>query len=172
MKIKLLFILLMIFPFLTQAQEGEELFKVKCRACHTVDKKLVGPPLKGVTSKREKEWLYKFINSSQDMIASGDPDAVAMYNEYNNILMPDQGLSNEEIDQIFKFIDEESSKVAAQNPIKRPVLDKQTYYRNIRFDNYGFWIPFTVMVAALVIGLYYMTVAYDIMNDKPEINDF
>jgi cytochrome c oxidase cbb3-type subunit III len=34
-----------------KAQEGEQLFKAKCNACHMVDKNSTGPLLKGVKKK-------------------------------------------------------------------------------------------------------------------------
>ncbi len=167
MKSKIYLFLFFLAPMLLPAQdEGADLFKTKCRACHNIDKKLVGPPLEGVSAKREKAWLYQFINGSQDMVDSGDPDAVAIYNEYNGILMPDQNLTEGEIDAIFSYIDGQATAAKAENPIKRPDLGERFVYRNIQFDNYGFWIPYSIMVVALILGLYYMTVSYDILHDK------
>ena len=37
--------------------EGEKLFKLKCAACHKMDKRRVGPPLGGVTQRRSPEWI-------------------------------------------------------------------------------------------------------------------
>ena len=37
---------------------GKKLFNANCAACHKLNKKAVGPALKGVTAKYEKEWLY------------------------------------------------------------------------------------------------------------------
>ena len=43
---------------------GKKLFNANCAACHKLNKKAVGPALKGVTSKYEKEWLYSWIKNS------------------------------------------------------------------------------------------------------------
>ena len=37
---------------------GKKLFNANCAACHKLNKKAVGPALKGVTAKYDKEWLY------------------------------------------------------------------------------------------------------------------
>ena len=53
-------VFLFLFSFNLSAQDadvanGEKLFKSTCAACHRLDKKLVGPALKGITEKREQE---------------------------------------------------------------------------------------------------------------------
>ena len=70
-------------------QKGEQIYKANCTSCHMMtDKVLIGPGLKGVTDRRAKDWLKKWINSSSDFIASGDADAIALYEEYNKVAMP------------------------------------------------------------------------------------
>lgn len=117
---------------------GEALFKANCAACHTTTtKKLVGPGLEGIHTKRSKEWLYKWIQNSQELIASGDKDAIAIFEEYNKIVMPAQAVTNEEIDLMLEYIanppvsavssgngtsDDSSIPVAKETPLWVPVL--------------------------------------------------
>jgi mono/diheme cytochrome c family protein len=104
--------ILSIFLYIdVQAQNnGEELFKSVCAACHTINKgRLVGPDLAGVSQKLEQEWLIRFIRSSQAVIKSGDSAAVAIFNEYNKIPMPDNNFSDEQIISILEYIDAQSS---------------------------------------------------------------
>ncbi|MCO6499161.1 MAG: c-type cytochrome [Vicingus serpentipes] len=85
--------------------QGEKLFKANCKACHSIgDNKVVGPGLKGINEKREKEWLIKWITNSGELIASGDADAQAIFDEYNNVPMPPQAVSVEDIDAILAYI--------------------------------------------------------------------
>ncbi len=49
-------------------------------------------------------WLLKFIKSSQDMVNSGDTGAVAIFNEFNKTIMPDQPLSDSEIKDVISYI--------------------------------------------------------------------
>lgn len=86
-------------------ETGEQLFDQNCTACHAIGKgTLVGPDLKGINSKHQEEWLLKYIKSSQTMIQSGDGEAVAIYKQFNEIVMPDQTLTNDEIRAILIYI--------------------------------------------------------------------
>ena len=87
------------------AQDGAALFK-PCAACHTIGGgKTIGPDLKGITKRRTNEWLVKFIQSSTAMVKAGDPDAVAILKQFNNIPMPDNALSAEQVNKLLEFID-------------------------------------------------------------------
>jgi mono/diheme cytochrome c family protein len=98
---------------------GEEIFKSTCSSCHTINGgRLVGPDLSGVYNIRGNEWLIGFIRSSQKLIKSGDSAAIAIYEEYNKIPMPDNNLSDAEIVSIIDFIklSDENSASAARGP--------------------------------------------------------
>ncbi len=85
--------------------KGEELFKSLCAACHKRYKKMTGPALFGVTERRDTEWLYSWIKNSAAMIASGDADAVAIYEEYNKTAMNAfPQLTNTDIDDILAYV--------------------------------------------------------------------
>src|SRR5690554_6858444 len=89
------------------AQDGEKLFKSYCAACHSAGSNmLVGPGLAGVEDRYDKEWLYKWIKNSQELIKSGDAQAVEVFEKYNKVLMPAQPVSNEEIDAILAYVKE------------------------------------------------------------------
>ncbi|MFK5854908.1 MAG: c-type cytochrome [Bacteroidota bacterium] len=104
---RILIITFALFAFmLTNANEGEELFKKTCAPCHTVGGgRLVGPDLKNISEKRDKEWIIAFVQSSQTVINSGDGDAMAIYKEYNNMLMPDQPMDGGQVQSIINYID-------------------------------------------------------------------
>src|SRR5690554_5682678 len=89
------------------AQDGEKLFKSYCAACHSAGSNmLVGPGLAGVEDRYDKESLYKWIKNSQELIKSGDAQAVEVFEKYNKILMPAQPVNNEEIDAILAYVEE------------------------------------------------------------------
>ncbi|NPA33693.1 MAG: c-type cytochrome, partial [Chlorobi bacterium] len=91
------------------AEEGEQLFKQRCASCHDIERKLVGPPLKGITERRGEEWLIKFIRNSQELINAGDQDAVQIFEEYNKIPMPPHpDLTDDQIKSILIYIDQAS----------------------------------------------------------------
>lgn len=55
-------------------KKGEELFAAKgCVACHKIGGgKLVGPDLKGVTARRELDWIKKMILKPEIMLKEDD----------------------------------------------------------------------------------------------------
>ena len=103
-------VLALISQFLT-AQDpdivlGKKLFNANCAACHKVNKKAVGPALKGASAKYEKEWLYSWIKNSSALIKSGDDQAVAIWEEYNKSAMTAfPQLSTSDIDNIIAYTD-------------------------------------------------------------------
>ena len=87
------------------AAAGKELFNSLCAACHKLDNNSIGPPLRGVTDVRDREWLHSWISNSAAMIASGDETAVALYEEYNQTAMPPfPQLSEADIDNILAYV--------------------------------------------------------------------
>ena len=95
---------------LAKGQDGEAIYKQNCTACHKFGQKLIGPDLTGVNEKRSEEWLISFIKSSQSMIKSGDPEAVAIYEEFNQMMMNDQThLSDGDIKAVLAYIKSQSA---------------------------------------------------------------
>ncbi len=83
---------------------GKKVFETKCYSCHSVgggDKQ--GPDLKGVTTRRSKEWLEEFIKSPTSMSAK-DADAAALFKKYSPEVMADQTLTQEEMDAVINMI--------------------------------------------------------------------
>jgi mono/diheme cytochrome c family protein len=72
--------------------KGLELFAQKgCTACHKVGGgKLVGPDLKGVTTRRDERWLKKMI-LRPDLMIQQDETAKKMFVEHL-VPMPNQGV--------------------------------------------------------------------------------
>ena len=86
------------------AAAGKALFNAQCAACHKLDAKMTGPALRGVGDKYEKEWLYKWIRNSADLIKSGDERANKIFNEFNQSPMTAfPQLSNADIDNIIAY---------------------------------------------------------------------
>lgn len=136
--------------------QGESLFVQNCKACHQLDQRMVGPALSGVTDRRSEEWLFKLIRSSQSMIASGDSAAVALFNEYNQVPMPDQNLSDEEIGGLLAYIRSGGTKVTTESGIPRPdVSYAGPFMKPPRFGDFRFWILYTVTVVLVIVSIYY-----------------
>jgi len=131
--------LLFILSFQSFAQpDGAKIFKQQCTACHYLNEAtLTGPGLKGVTEKRSKEWLKKWINNSSELIASGDADAIAIFEEYNQVAMTNFNFSDEEFEALYSYL---------ENP---PVEEKATI--STAADNNGMETSTQLMLVALVL---------------------
>ena len=86
-----------------EAVAGKLAFESKCLACHSVGQgKKLGPDVAGVTKRRSDDWLARWLKSPEKMLET-DAVAKAMLKEYNNIPMPNQSLSDEEIRQYMRY---------------------------------------------------------------------
>lgn len=84
--------------------KGKELFNSLCASCHKLDGKSTGPALRGVADKHDREWLYKWVHNSSELIKSGDPVAVKLFADNNNVTMTAfPQLSNQDIDNIMAY---------------------------------------------------------------------
>ena len=111
LQIKRLLLVALLLPSISISQEadiqaGKNLFNTNCAACHQLNRKAVGPALSGVSEKYDKEWLYSWIKNGTQMIKDGDPQAVAIWEEYNRAVMTNYPqFSNEQIDNILAYTD-------------------------------------------------------------------
>ena len=105
------------------AQDGQAIFQGKCSSCHTIGKgRLVGPDLQGVTQRRDLAWIKNFIAGPDKVIASGDPTAVQLLQENNNITMPTLGLQPGEIDSVVAYLENPAAAGSAGGaPAAAPV---------------------------------------------------
>jgi len=119
------FLLLFSLSFSAMAQdavdvarqkEGRKLYNNLCASCHKLDRKLIGPALAGVTERRENDWLKAWIKNNAALRASGDRDAIAIFNEYNGSVMSAfPQLSDAQIDDILYY-----TEVGNPKPVLAP----------------------------------------------------
>ncbi|RZJ64332.1 MAG: c-type cytochrome [Flavobacterium sp.] len=92
---------------------GKALFNTNCAACHKLDSKSTGPALRGVASKHEMDWIYKWVHNSSEMIKSGDATAVKLFEENSKSVMTAfPQLSNTDIDNIIAYTSEPKAEPA------------------------------------------------------------
>jgi mono/diheme cytochrome c family protein len=122
-----LFIQVQALALAQSPEEGETLFQGKCVACHTIGKgKLVGPDLQGVTVRRDHAWLTRWMLETDTMLAEGDPIALEILAESNNVPMPNSGLSASEVASILAYLEtqdgagEAKPAEAVAEPVEAP----------------------------------------------------
>jgi mono/diheme cytochrome c family protein len=111
--------------------EGKTLFANNCGTCHAKDmkSKLTGPPLAGVQAKwGDDKALYAWIRNSQASIAAGQPNAVAIWNEYKPTVMTAfPNLKDDEIASILAYV-EDAAKGKKGGPVgpEKPVNEQSS----------------------------------------------
>jgi protein SCO1/2 len=106
-------------PKLHPISKGEDLFRTRCVTCHTIGggnilnttKSLVGPDLLGVTQRRDRAWLERWLAEPDKMLDEGDPIATGLYAQFNKVAMPNLELNEVEIAALLEFIETESRRV-------------------------------------------------------------
>jgi mono/diheme cytochrome c family protein len=102
-------------------QEGQQIFQEKCVGCHTIGKgKLVGPDLQGVTQKQTKAWLTQWISAPDKMLAAKDPIAMQLFSEYNNIAMPNMGLTDAQVASLIAYLETQTGASTPAAPTAQP----------------------------------------------------
>lgn len=85
---------------------GQRLFASKCSPCHTIGKgDKLGPDLAGVAARRERDWIARYIQEPDAMLAGGDPIASALYNKYKKIGMPNLRLGASDVADLVTFLE-------------------------------------------------------------------
>jgi cytochrome oxidase Cu insertion factor (SCO1/SenC/PrrC family) len=92
-------------PKLRKISRGEELFRTRCASCHTIGapedslaaQRSVGPDLAGVTQRRQRAWLVRWLKEPDRMLAEKDPVAMALMARFNSVPMPNLRLSDADV---------------------------------------------------------------------------
>lgn len=102
---------------------GEYAFKTHCAPCHTIGRgDQIGPDLLGVTRRRERGWLTRFIVEPDKMIAERDPVALALLEKYKQVRMPSLGLANADAALVLDYIGKQQAPGRAARPGPGPAL--------------------------------------------------
>jgi len=102
--------LLALASFPAAAQDRVDDFKTHCVSCHTIGGgRLVGPDLRDVAARKDREWLVKFIVDPLGVINSGDPYATQLRDEARGALMTAvPGMNPERAMNLLDLIEAES----------------------------------------------------------------
>jgi mono/diheme cytochrome c family protein len=101
-------------PARQDTSAGKQIFIQKCAACHTIGGgRLVGPDLKDAVQNQDTTWLKKFVLAPDQVIASGDPIAVKLVEQYS-VQMPNLGLSSQDVENVLAYISAQAGSANAQ----------------------------------------------------------
>jgi mono/diheme cytochrome c family protein len=85
------------------AVAGEAKFSAICTACHMAEQRMIGPALKGVYDRRSPAWVMNMIKNPDGMLKE-DPIAKALLKEYNNAIMLNQNLTDDETKAVAEYL--------------------------------------------------------------------
>jgi protein SCO1/2 len=102
-------------PKLRSIPRGEQIFRTRCATCHSLTGRelagALGPDLLGVTRRRESQWLLDWLRAPDQMLEKKDPIAVALYEQYNKLAMPNMRLHKEEALSLLDYIADETQRI-------------------------------------------------------------
>ncbi len=84
-------------------EEGKDIFDSKCMACHRLDSRLVGPPLRNITKKNSPIYVMNYLLNTAEM-QKKDPKLKKLIKQYNGIVMPDQSLNKRQARSLVEFL--------------------------------------------------------------------
>ena len=150
----LVFILILSFDVWAQQGDpklGKALFNTHCASCHKLDKKLIGPALGKISERREISWLKAWIKDNAALRASGDADAIAIFEEYKASPMTAfPQLSEVDIENIIAYTDAE--------PVKKTNAKVAVAEDTNKRKTSTVWISYFVFIV-LVGGVLYVYLA-------------
>ena len=108
-------------PELRRLSDGERLFRTRCAACHTIgehvignavptDANRMGPDLLGVTERRDRAWLARWIREPDVMLQEKDPLAMQLFAAYGEVAMPNMRLGDEDVRDLLEFVAHETKR--------------------------------------------------------------
>ena len=87
----------------TLVESGKQAYENKCVSCHKLnDEKLVGPGLKGITTRKKAEWIMNYVSNPEKMLEK-DPELQEQVKLYT-VRMPNQGISESEARSLYEFL--------------------------------------------------------------------
>lgn len=118
-------VMLLTFGSSVSAQEIAKFFKQNCTSCHWIGGgRLIGPDLKDVSERQERDWLIRFITDPKSMLDARDPYAVKLQTEAKGAIMINvPGMTPKLAEQLLDLINAESKLDTSQFAGKLVVLD-------------------------------------------------
>lgn len=108
-------------PKLRNISTGESLFRTRCSSCHAVGGNnatlaRLGPNLFGVTDRRDRAWLKRWIMEPDVMLAEKDPIAMPLFEAFNKVPMPNMRIEDEGAEDLLAYLEEETQRLAKEVP--------------------------------------------------------
>ncbi len=103
---------------------GQYLFATRCAACHTIGHGVrIGPDLAGITNVRDRQWLLRFIQKPDVLLAEKDPLATLLFQQYKQVQMPNLRLGPQDTENLVHFLETAGSTAPGTAPVPAPAAE-------------------------------------------------
>jgi copper(I)-binding protein/cytochrome oxidase Cu insertion factor (SCO1/SenC/PrrC family) len=116
-------------PKLRSIPRGEQIYRTRCASCHSLTGEelegALGPDLLGVVQRRRLAWLLNWLRAPDQMLKKKDPIAIALYEIYDKLPMPNMRLNRQESLAVLDYIDQETQRIssgAEGNSNRKPAI--------------------------------------------------
>lgn len=106
----IIFFTCLSLPVQSQDLEVAQFFKLNCNSCHWIGGgRLIGPDLKNVSQRKDRDWLIRFIINPKAVLDAKDPYVMKLKAEANGVVMINiPGMTRNIAENLLTFIDDES----------------------------------------------------------------
>jgi hypothetical protein len=73
--------------------------------------------LAGITNVRDRQWLLRFIQKPDVMLAEKDPLATLLFEQYKEVQMPNLRLGPKDTENLVQFLETEANAVPSNAPV-------------------------------------------------------
>ncbi|MFZ6050184.1 SCO family protein [Pseudomonas sp. CR3202] len=109
-------------PPIADTDAGRLLFRRTCAACHTIGQgAALAPDLQGVTTRRDKDWLRRFIKAPDQMLEQKDPLALELFARYNQVRMPNLRLGDDDVEALIHYLEIQGATAQGQADSRPPL---------------------------------------------------
>ncbi len=117
-------------------QKSAALFLQSCSKCHSIGGgRRVGPDLRGVADRHDKEWILGFIQDPESYLQK-DAAAKLLLAENSGVRMENAHVTKAQAEGLLEFIKEASSGASAE-PRAEAVLPEEPLARKLRMPDEG-----------------------------------
>jgi mono/diheme cytochrome c family protein len=147
--------------------KGAQLFKENCKSCHKIHQDAVGPALSGVSKRRSKDWIHSWVKNNAVFRASGDKDAIAIWEKFGKSEMTAfPTFTNENIDDIVAYV--ESVPVEGPKVDGPPGTQTSTTEAGGKYDTIILGLVIVVLILVLVAMIVFLAIIKRYLKDKED----
>jgi cytochrome oxidase Cu insertion factor (SCO1/SenC/PrrC family) len=152
---------------------GEALYLKACVFCHTIGgEERIGPDLAGVTERRDRDWLTRFIMAPDFMIQKEDPLALELDEHYPGVVMPNLGLTRDDAGDIIAYLEMATERLERRRASfdltnhRGEAVTEATYHGQHLLVYFGY----SFCPDLCPMGLQTMATAYDLLSDDEKVS--